>query len=420
VAATGTELVLVPPAPVGTVSPAQAGTVVPVDPAVAGQLEATADAFVESVVGLDVHSPEFTGKVGSITRMGDREMREAAAVSNRMLDRPVKAMGSGLFDSSSPVSKSLIDLRNTVEELDPASQGDLFSPRKLLGMIPLGSKLRDYFDRYRSSQTHLDAIINALYRGQDELRKDNAAIEQEKVNLWATMGRLQQYALMAARLDQELEERILGLEAADPDRARVLRQDVQFYVRQKHQDLLTQLAVAVQGYLALDLVRKNNAELVKGVDRATTTTTVAALRTAVMVAQALANQRLVLDQITALNTTTGNLIESTSSMLRQQTGRIHDQAASATINLNQLKTAFANIYATMEAVDSYKSAALQSMRATVDALENEVAKSRSYLERAKGSPAIDDGVASIGTGELALPTGPPPAGALPASVSGGD
>jgi uncharacterized protein YaaN involved in tellurite resistance len=402
----GTELELVPPAPVAVVGPGQAATVVPVDPAVASQLEATADAFADSVVGLDVHSPKLAGKVGSISRMGDREMRDAAAMSNRMLERPVKAMGSGLFDAGAPVSRSLIDLRNTVEELDPARQGDLFATRKLLGMIPLGSKLRDYFDRYRSSQTHLDAIINALYRGQDELRKDNAAIEQEKVNLWATMGRLQQYSVLAARLDQALEDRIAGLEATDPDRARMLRQDVQFYVRQKHQDLLTQLAVAVQGYLALDLVRKNNHELIKGVDRATTTTTtttVAALRTAVMVAQALANQRLVLDQITALNSTTGNLIESTSSMLRQQTGRVHDQAASATINLNQLKTAFANIYATIEAVDTYKDAALQSMRVTVDALESEVGKARGYLERAKGAPAIDDGGLGIGTGELALP-----------------
>jgi len=203
------------------------------------------------------------------------------------------------------------------------------------------------------------------------------------------MGRLQQYALMAARLDQALEEHILELEATDPDRAGVLRQDVQVYVRRKRQDLLTQLAMA-------------------------------ALRTAVMVAQALANQRLVLDQITALNTTTGNLIESTSSMLRQQTGRVHDQAASATVKLNQLKTAFANIYATMEAVDAYKSAAMQSVRATVDALEHEVAKARGYLEPAKGSPATDGGGAWIGTGELALSTGLPPAGVVPASVSGGD
>ena len=90
-------------------------------------------------------------------------------------------------------------------------------------------------------------------------------------------------------------------------------------------------------------------------------------------------------------------------MLRQQTGRIHDQAASATINLNQLKTAFANIYATMEAVDTYKGAALQSMRTTVDALEAEVGKTRAYPDRAKASPAIDDGALGLGTGELALP-----------------
>jgi uncharacterized protein YaaN involved in tellurite resistance len=184
-----------------------------------------------------------------------------------------------------------------------------------------------------------------------------------------------------------LESRVAAIESSDPERVRVLRQDVLFYVRQKHQDLLTQLAVAVQGYLALDLLRKNNVELIKGVDRATTTT-VAAPRTAVMVAQALANQKLVLDQVSALNTTTGNLIESTSSMLRQQTAAIHDQAASATININQLKTAFANIYATMDSIDAYKGAALQSMQATVDALQTEVGKAQSYLERAKGSPQI--------------------------------
>src|SRR6202165_324382 len=109
-------------------------------------------------------------------------------------------------------------------------------------------------------------------------------------------------------------QQVGGIQASDPDRAKVLQEDVLFYVRQKDQDILTQLAVSVQGYLALDVIRRNNVELIKGVDRATTTT-VSALRTAVIVAQARAHQKLVLDQITALNTTTGNLIESTSEML---------------------------------------------------------------------------------------------------------
>ena len=148
--------------------------------------------------------------------------------------------------------------------------------------------------------------------------------------------------------------RSLSLEATDPERARVLKEDMLFPVRQKNQDLLTQLAVSVQGYLALDIIRRNNLELVRGVQRATTTT-VAALRTAVIVAQALADQKLVLDQITALNTTTSNLIESTGQMLRQQSADINAQAASSTVDVAKLQAAFQNVYATMDEIDTFRS-----------------------------------------------------------------
>jgi uncharacterized protein YaaN involved in tellurite resistance len=110
---------------------------------------------------------------------------------------------------------------------------------------------------------------------------------------------------------------------------------------------------------------------------------VSALRTAVIVAQALANQKLVLDQITALNTTTGNLIESTSEMLRTQSAKIGEQAATSTISLEQLQTAFNNVYATIDQIDSYKLQALDNMKKTVDALSTQVTKAQSYLQRAK-------------------------------------
>jgi hypothetical protein len=243
------------PAPAAPATLAAAGTepalvqlapAIAVDPAAAELLEATADTFVESVVDLDVRGPGLTGKVASITRMGDRELREAAAVSNRALDLLVEATGPGLLDHS-----------------------------------------------------------------QDELR-------QQKVALWATVGRLQQYALLAAYLDRGLEARVPRLDASDPDRARVLRH-MQRHARGRRHELLTGIAIATQGCLALEVVRGSNAE---GVDHATTATV----------------------------------------------------------------------------------AALRSMRATVRA-----------LRRVRGSPAVDDG-----SGELALPAALPPAGVLPASVSGGD
>ena len=220
----------------------------------------------------------------------------------------------------------------------------------------------------------------------------------EKQNLWAAMGRLNQYVYVAERLDARLSAMIAELELSDPDRAKALSQDVLFYVRQKHQDLLTQLAVSIQSYLAIDIIIKNNIELIKGVDRASTTT-VSALRTAVIVAQALGNQKLVLDQITALNTTTSDLIQRTSEMMRDNSAKIQQQAATATIGLPQLQAAFQNIYATMDSIDTFKLQALDNMAATIGVLENEVSKSREYLDRvsrsdqrlASGSLDIDRG-----------------------------
>jgi uncharacterized protein YaaN involved in tellurite resistance len=238
---------------------------------------------------------------------------------------------------------------------------------------------------------------------QDVLRKDNAAIEQEKVNLWENMQKMQQYVYLGKKIDGKLEARIAEIEARNPEKARVVKEEMLFYVRQKVQDLLTQLAVNIQGYLALDMVRKNNLELIKGVDRATTTT-VAALRTAVIVAQALANQKLVLDQINALNTTTSNIIESTSQLMRQQTADIHKQAASTTVNLDQLKNAFANIYEAMDMVSTYKVEALDTMKQTVDVLTTEVEKANTYVDRVRGETvaSVTADMAEGGAGELEL------------------
>src|SRR5437879_4679940 len=397
-AASSAELTLIPPQPVPVVTDADVEAMVKVDAATAGRIDSMIDGYVASLASMDPRSQDFTAKVNAVHSIGNDEIRESATVSNRLLDRPVKAVESGAFSKGATVSKSLVDLRHTVEDLDPSQQG-LMNPKHLFGLLPFGNRLRDYFARYQSAQGHLNAIIQALYHGQDELRQDNAAIEQEKVNVWDIKGKLEQYVYLAGKLDAALDTEIRRIGQTDPARAKALREDVLFYVRQKRQDLLTQLAVNAQGYLALQLVRKKNLELIKGVDRATTTT-VSALRTAVIVAQALTNQKLVLSQIAALNTTTSNMIESTSELLKEQSGAIHEQAASATVGVEKLQAAFANIYATMDMIDAYKLQALDSMQKTVDALTGEVTRAQSYLQRAHNAPATE--TVGMRRGELAL------------------
>ena len=184
--------------------------------------------YLDAVTSLDTHDQAFTTRVNDIAKLGDDDIRASANVSNRLLDKPMAAMSNGGISQAGTVSRSLLSLRQTVEDLDPQQQGDLLSPRKLLGVIPFGDRLVDYFHKYQSSQTHINAIIVSLYDGQDELRRDNADIEQEKVNLWATMGRLRQYAYLAEQLDKDLTERIAQIETTDPDRAKVLKDDLLF------------------------------------------------------------------------------------------------------------------------------------------------------------------------------------------------
>ena len=372
-------ITLTPPDPVPVVAPEQAVGLVPVAPEAKSKLDAKVEAFITDLIASDANSPEFGQKVDQITNMGRKEIMAAAGMSNRFLDRPVRAM-----DKDNGVGADLAELRRTVEELDPGRKGKLSSGRKILGIIPFGNSLKKYFDSYQSSQGHIQAILARLASGKDELLMDNAAIDVERQKLWEAMGALEQMIHISRTLDQRLEDKAADLDATDPAKAKAIRETALFYVRQRTQDLLTQMAVTVQGYLALDLVKKNNVELVKGVDRASTTT-VGALRTAVTVAQAMTNQRLVLQQITALNETTANIIDSTGTLLRDQTGKIHEQAASSTIQLETLQRAFQNIYDTMDNIDTFKLKALDSMKQTVTTLTSEVEKSKGYIARAEGA-----------------------------------
>ncbi|HEV3142117.1 MAG TPA: toxic anion resistance protein, partial [Vicinamibacterales bacterium] len=380
---------LTPPAPLAAVTPQSASKMV--QPLTADQqtkLDAQVADFAKDLLALPVHGDDFKTRVSAISAMGNDAIQRASSVSNRLLDRPVRAMGGGIFDAGSNVSKQLLDLRDTVERLDPNTQGDLFSPRKLLGLIPLGPKILAYFRSYESSQTHLNAIITGLYSSRDQLLRDNADIEQEKENLWTLMGQLEQFAYLAQKVADAIDARIAQVAQTDAERAKILKEDVLFYARQKQQDIATQQAVNVQGYLALDLIRKNNEELIKGVDRATTTT-IAALRTAIIVAQALTSQKLVLDQIQALNTTTNRLIADTATMLKQNTERVFEQATSSSVNLDTLKQAFADTESAIDGISAYKEKALISFQQTVAALQPMIEQAKTYVDKRRDAVAGD-------------------------------
>ncbi|MCX4983137.1 toxic anion resistance protein [Streptomyces sp. NBC_00572] len=387
-----TPLVLTPPEPVPAVRAEQASGLVPLDESTRTEMSRRAAEYIGSLEGLDPRSPDFAGRIGEIAALGAGEMRSAAQQSNRMLDRTIRSLGSGGSGSSggdaqSRVGSSLVELRRTIEDLDPRETPGR-GIKGLLSKLPGGNKLRDHVAKYASSQATLNRIVGSLRGGQDELRRDNAALQTERARLWETMGKLQEYAVLTDALDAAVEERIAA--TYDPAQADALRADVLFPVRQKHQDLLTQLAVCAQGYLAMDVVRRNNDELIKGVDRAATTT-VSALRIAVMLASALENQRKVTEQVNVLRSTTEDLIRGNAEMLATQAGEIQRIAADPAVGAETLRTAFQQIYRTLDAIDTYKVQATESMAATVESLTAELQEASAHLARSRRTGALEGG-----------------------------
>ncbi|KOU88998.1 toxic anion resistance protein [Streptomyces virginiae] len=383
-------LVLSAPEPVAPVRKEQATGLVPLQDGVRDEMARRAGEYVGSLAGIDARSPEFARRIGEITALGSADVRTAAQQSNRMLERAVRSLGSdGGGDAQARVAGSLVELRRTVEDLDPRDS-PAKGARKLLAKLPGGNRFRDHVAKYASSQATLNRIVGALRSGQDELRRDNAALHTERSRLWETMGRLQEYAVLTEALDTAVGQRVAEAEHTDPQEADALRADVLFPVRQKHQDLLTQLAVCAQGYLAMDVVRRNNDELIKGVDRAATTT-VSALRIAVMLASALDSQRKVIEQVNALKGTTEDLIRGNADMLSTQSGEIQRIAADPAVGAQTLRTAFAQIYKTLDAIDSFKAQATENMAATVESLAGELQNGSAYLARTRTAGALEGG-----------------------------
>jgi uncharacterized protein YaaN involved in tellurite resistance len=338
------------------------------------------DDFLKHLIQLDLHEQKFRQKVESVHQLGNKSMHKTSVLSHRLLSRSMKKLGDD--QESKKVGENLIELRQTLEALNPANNQKFFAIRKILNVLPFGHKIEDYFDKYKSSEEHINVILNSLENGKDELIKDNIAIDRDKVALWETMQEIEQYIYIGKELDDKLKQVIVEVELVDQNKATLLNEEVYFYIKQKITDLMTQQAVNIQAYMSLDLIRRNNLELIKGVDRAMMTT-VSALQTAMVVAQALANQKLVLNQVKMINSTTEDLIVSTSKMLNKQTKEIQSQSSNAMIDVEKLQTAFDHIFETIDIVNDFKVRSLPNLQKSMDHLSIQLERAKQYTDQVR-------------------------------------
>ncbi len=349
------------------------------------ELDAQTDQVVEALLALNPedHDARQTGK-NTAAELG-LSVQEQSAKKLDMLKAPIhRIVERG--DTKGDVGSSLADLKVEVERADPRRFD--FDPgwfSRMIGYLPfIGTPLKRYFVRYESTRSVIDAIVKSLGLGREQLKRDNEILADDQKTMRELTGRLAKAVSMGQMIDRKLEERLAGM-AEDDGRQSFLSEEVLFPLRQRIIDLQQQLAVNQQGILATELISRNNSELIRGVNRAINVTS-RALQVAATVAIALADQKAVLDKVESVNKTTSDMIAGTAEQLKEQGAAIQKQASSAMLDMESLKSAFADIDVAITDLQTFRSEALPMMAQTIQELDVVTDKASESIQRLDAIP----------------------------------
>jgi len=382
--------VLEPPTVIAPVPVESAREAVPLKPELQKQVDDQVVRFIDALSNEDVNSDAFKSRLDSAFALGKEEISTAASL---MQGRFMQRNFAGVEGTSA--YKAIADIRGQLDELNPGNDGDLMQPRKLLGIIPFGNKLEAYFRKYQSASEQLQTTMSQLYAARDDLQKDVVDIEATRGKLWDAMQKLAAASRFAQTLDTKLDEKVKSLEATDPQRAHALKQEVLFYARQNLLDIQTQQAVCVNGYLALDVLKKTGREMMNGCTRVATTG-MSALAVAQTVARATGNQIKVMEMLQGVNSTIGNLIAETGRQLNQHVDQTAQFASNPMLGIEKIKEMFDQTFKAMDAMDTFRAKAIDVMGQNNTIIRDQIARADQYIDRTRQQQARE--AASEATG----------------------
>lgn len=337
------------------------------------------------IMSVDLDSFESRREITSAIESMGNDLATKSTAKNEILARRIGELGQG-GGQTGEVARGLADLSIQMRDLDPSA----IDFAKGGGLGKFFNPVRRYFERYKTADAEIADIVKSLDRGKATLTADNTTLELEEASMRDLTKKLSEKVDIAMQLDRSLSAEIERRKAKNEDEKLIkfVEEEVLFPLRQKVMDFQQLLVVNQQGIVAMEVIRRNNLELIRAVDRAQSVT-VSSLRVAVTVAGALYNQKIVLDKVKALNATTESMIASTSRMLKEQGTEIQRQATEATVSPDTLKQAFADALSALDDISTYKQEALPRIAQTIQEFKQIAEKGEARLKQMEDAGAFD-------------------------------
>ncbi len=342
----------------------------------------TAQDRAKQIMDVDIDSFEQRKEFTDVINAFGVEDMKAARNKNAILQKRV-----GYFEKvggeTGEVAKGLEDLTIKMRDLDPS--GIDFLKKGPLGKV--FNPVRRYFEKYKTADKEISEIVASLEKGRKILVNDNVTLEAEEAEMREMTKKMQKNIELGMRLDDSLTAAVSNakMDGVDEEKIRFVEEEILFPLRQRIEDFQQVQVVDQQGIVAMEIIRRNNRELIRSVERAQNVT-VTALRTAVTVAGALYNQKIVLEKVNALNDTTNAMLESTSRMLHEQGTEVQRQATEASISPETLRSAYNETMAALDDLSKYRREALPRMRETIETFRDLAEQGEQQISKLEKSP----------------------------------
>ena len=266
------------------------------------------------------------------------------------------------------ISKDLVDLRLTLNQINPHEVQQAMGVRGLFSKIPLVGRftpavrvLEKIAIRYEPVCKQVQVIETKLRDGRAMLVRDNVElrklyeqveVQQLPIQKNAYMGELvmQQLTDLAQRTDDTLRK----------ERVQIALHDVAMRV----QDLRTMEEVHIQFFVSIEMIRQNNNRLGQSVEH-----TLALGTNVVMIGlalqSALTREKRVLIATQRTREFLGNLIVANAASIRQHTAEIGDIYNSPIIAIDKITQAHNDLIEAMNTADRLKEEGIASVRESI-------------------------------------------------------
>jgi uncharacterized protein YaaN involved in tellurite resistance len=328
-----------------------------------------------------------------VSSVGMRAQREGGAELDLLRGRVGDLLAQD--GTSNAIASSLIDLRVTLNEINPDELSRHGVVRNVASIMPFVSNMPDPLRvlkkiavRYEPISRQITAIEAKLREGRTLLTRDNIELRQLYEQIEEQRGPIQRNAYLGELLMAELQ-RLID-ESEDGRRADRIREAL-YDVSIRVQALRVIDEVFEQFFVSIEMTRQNNTRLGQAVEQTLTVAT-NVVTVGLAIQTALRRERDVMAALANTQEFIGGLIEANASSIRRHTEEIGEIYSRPLVAMEKITNAHRQLLDALDIADRQKQEGIDRARgniAVLNRMSEELGQRSGAMRAPESAPSLE-------------------------------